>query len=88
MIIHSLFILEEGGVCFYNRNYSEILKDLKVDLITPFFSAIFTFSQKVVERKLEVLEMSDMRFVFTKERGYIFVILSDTQENLFVKAPV
>jgi len=87
MKIHCLFVLDEGGTCFYYRNYSEQFKDLKVDLITPFFSAIFTFSQKVVDRKLEILEMSDFRFLFIKEKGYIFVILADSQINLlFLKS--
>ena len=89
MKIHCLFILDEGGTCFYYRNYSEQqqLKDLKVDLITPFFSAIFSFSQKVVYRKLEILEMSDFRFLFIKEKKFIFVILADSQTNLlFLKS--
>ena len=82
MDIFSLFILEESGVCLYHKNFSDETKDLNIDLITPFFSAIFTFSQKVVDRRLEVLEMGDIRFVFKKERGYIFVILASSQMNL------
>ncbi len=82
MNIHSLFILRESGICIYHRSYSNQLKDLQINLITPFFSAIFSFSQKVVSKKLEVLEMSDLRFVFKKEKGFIFTILSDSSQNL------
>lgn len=82
MIIHSLFILQEGGVCLYNRSFSDDFKDLQTDLITPFISAILSFSEKVISKKLEVLELSELRFVITKEKQFIFVILSDSSENL------
>ena len=82
MDIYSLFILEDSGVCFYHKTFSEEIKNLNVDLITPFFSAIFTFSQQVVDRRLEVLEMGDLRFVFKKEKGYIFVIMAASKMNL------
>ncbi|MBD3338056.1 MAG: hypothetical protein GF353_03035 [Candidatus Lokiarchaeota archaeon] len=81
MLIHSFFILQESGVCIYDRNFSEQFK-FEINLITPFFSALFSFSQKVVSKKIEVLEMGDLRFVFKKEKGYIFVILSSSKENL------
>ena len=82
MDIYSVFVLEEGGICHYHKEFSDHIKNLNIDLITAFFSAIFTFSQKVVERRLEVLEMGDIRFVFKKERGYIFVILAAWKTNL------
>lgn len=82
MDIYSLFILEDSGVCFYHKTFSDQFKDLNVDLITPFFSAIFTFAQQAINRRLEVLEMGDMRFVFKKEKGYIFVILASSKMNL------
>ena len=68
MLIHALFILQEGGVCIYHRFFSDEFKDLQVDLITPFISAIMTFSEKVISKKLEVLEMGEMRFVIRKEK--------------------
>jgi hypothetical protein len=82
MKIYSLFILQEGGVCLYNRSFSDEFKDLQTDLITPFISAILSFSESVIDKKLEVLELSDLRFVLRKEKDFIFVILSDSSENL------
>ena len=81
MIIHSLYILQEGGVCLYNRSFSDEFKDLQTDLVTPFISAILSFSEKVISKKLEVLELSELRFVIKKEKDFIFVF-SDSSENL------
>ncbi|MGQ4873604.1 MAG: hypothetical protein ACP6IY_05955 [Promethearchaeia archaeon] len=55
---------------------------MEVDLITPFFSAIFTFSKSVLSKELEILEMGDLRFVFKKMKTYIFIIIADDTENL------
>ena len=82
MKIHSLFILHSGGVCVYSRHFSNEFKDLQTDLITPFISAILSFSEKVISKKLEVLELSELRFVIKKEKEFIIVILSDSSENL------
>jgi hypothetical protein len=81
-MIHSLFILQESGVGIYSRHFSEEFKDLQTNLVTPFISAIISFSERVMSKNLEVLEMRELRFVLRKEKDYIFVILSDTGENL------
>ena len=82
MKIHSLFIFHVGGACLYSRKFTEKFKDIDSDLITPFFSAIFSFSESVVSRKLEALELGDLRFVFKTKENFIFVILSESTENL------
>ncbi|MBD3338783.1 MAG: hypothetical protein GF353_06735 [Candidatus Lokiarchaeota archaeon] len=82
MNIHSLFILNQNGTCLYSRNFTKELKNLDVHLITPFFSAILSFSQKVIERKLEELEMSGLRFTFKVKKDFIFVLLADMTTSL------
>ncbi|MFX0070137.1 MAG: hypothetical protein ACFFAO_03515 [Candidatus Hermodarchaeota archaeon] len=74
--------MQEGGVCIYHRFFSDEFKDLQVDLVTPFISAIMTFSEKVISKKLEVLEMGELRFVIRKDKDFLFVMLSDSSENL------
>ncbi len=87
MKIHSLFILKEGGVYMYSTQTTNQYKDLPVDLITPFYSAILSFSNRVISKQLDILEMGDMRLVFKKVRGFIFVLLADSNENLlFIRA--
>ncbi len=83
MKIHSLFILKKTGICIYSRNFTNDFENLEVNLITPFFSAIFSFSENVIMKKTpEVLEMSELRFVFTIQEDLIFTILSDSSASL------
>ncbi len=83
MNIHSLFILKKTGVCIYSRNFTNDFENLEVNLITPFFSAIFSFSENVISRKTpEILEMSELRFVFKVHQDLIFSLLSDSTASL------
>jgi hypothetical protein len=83
MKIHSLFILKKTGICIYSRNFTNDFENLEVNLITPFFSAIFSFSENVIMKKTpEILEMSELRFVFKIQDDLIFTILSDSSASL------
>lgn len=85
MKIHSMFILKETGTAIYHKSFSNEI-EYNINMISSFFSAIFSFSDKVVSRRLEVLEMSDLRFTFRSEGDLIFTILSDLSVSiLFLK---
>ncbi len=86
MKIHSLFILKRTGACIFHKNFTNDFDNIEVNLVTPFFSAIFSFSENVISRKTpEILEMRELRFVFKVHRDLIFSILSDsTMSLLFV----
>ncbi len=88
MKIHSLFILNKTGACIYSRNFTEDFKNIEPNLITPFFSAIFSFSENVISQKTpEVLEMGGFRFVFQIKEEFIYTILSDSSASLlFIKS--
>lgn len=90
MKIHSLFILKTSGVCLYSRNFTNELEKVQANLITPFFSALFSFSENVISRKIEELEMADLRFVFKVFRKeFIFVLLADSSVSLlFLKSRI
>ncbi len=81
MNIHSLFILKKSGTCIYSRTFTDEI-NYDINLITPFFSAIFSFSENVISRKIEVLEMGGLRFLFKIIDDYIFVILSDSNVSI------
>ncbi|MHA2392630.1 MAG: hypothetical protein ACXAEX_11860 [Promethearchaeota archaeon] len=54
-----------------------------MNLVTPFFSAIFSFSENIISKKTpEILEMSEFRFVFKIQDDFIFTILSDSSASL------
>jgi len=83
MKIHSLFILKRTGVCIFHKNFTKDFDNIEVNLITPFFSAIFSFSENVISRKTpEILEMGELRFVFKVSKDLIFSILSDSTASL------
>ncbi len=81
MKIHSLFILKSSGACLYNRDFTDVA-NYDINFITPFFSAIFSFSEKVISKRLEVLEMGNLRFTFKSDGELIFTILSDTSVSI------
>lgn len=81
MNIHSLFILKKTGACIYSRNFTDDI-NYDINLISPFFSAIFSFAENVISRKIEVLEMGDLRFLFKIKEEFIFVILSDSNVSI------
>ena len=82
MKIHSLFVLKNSGVPIYSRNFTQEFDKIDVNLLTPFFSAIFNFSESIVKRQLEELEMSGLRFTFKEENNFIFVLLSDSTVSI------
>ncbi len=83
MKIHSLFILKRTGVCIFHKHFTKDFDNIEVNLITPFFSAIFSFSENVISRKTpEILEMREFRFVFKVHQDLIFSILSDSTASL------
>ncbi len=83
MKIHFLFILKKTGISIYSRKFTNEFDSLEINLITPFFSAIFSFSENILSKKTpEILEMSGLRFIFRVQEGLIFSILSDSSASL------
>lgn len=85
--IHVLYILKQSGECIYSRIFSNQFKNIKIGLITPFFSAFFTFSDKVLSEKVDLLEMGDYKLLFRKKGDYIFSLQADNKmSNLFLNS--
>jgi len=83
MKIHSLFILNKAGACLYSRNLTSDFENIEPNLITPFFSAIFSFSESVISKETpEILEMGGFRIAFKVEGDYIYAILADSSASL------
>ena len=83
MNIHSLFILNKAGACIYSINNTADFENIEPNLITPFFSAIFSFSENVISQQTpEVLEMGGFRIVFKLHNDYILAMLTDSSASL------
>lgn len=79
--VHAFFILKDTGACVYHRNFSRAI-DYEINFLTPFFSAIFSFADRVISGKIEVLEISNLRFTFKIVGNFIFTLLSDQKVSL------
>jgi len=86
MTIHSLFILNRAGVCLYSENFSHEF-NFEVNLLTPFFSAIISFSKNYINRDLEELEFSGLRFIFEIKEEIVFVLLADLSDSILFISP-
>lgn len=83
MKLHSLFILNKAGACLYSRNITSDFESIEPNLITPFFSAIFSFSESVISKQTpEILEMGGFRIAFKVEGDFIYAILADSSASL------
>ncbi len=83
MDIHSLFILKNTGACIYSRNITSDFDNIEPNLITPFFSALFSFSASVISKQTpEILEMGGFRIAFKVKGEFIYAILADSSASL------
>ena len=78
--IHNLFIFNRSGICFYGKDFTNYFK-MEKNLISPFITALMSFSQEMIGKKFRTIEMGDVKFVIF-ERGKInYNILCDSIEN-------
>lgn len=78
--IHKLFIFNRSGICFYGKNFTDYYK-MEENLVSPFITALMSFSKEMIGKKFRTIEMGDVKFVIF-ERGIInYNILCDSIEN-------
>lgn len=78
MQIHSLYILKETGVCLYSRKFTERLVNIDEDLISALISALVSFSKDITAKRLEVIEMMDLKIAIKMKENFMFVLISDS----------
>ncbi len=78
--IHKLFIFNRSGICFYVKDFTDYFK-IEENLVSPFITALMSFSKEMIGKKFRTIEMGDVKFVIF-ERGIInYNILCDSIEN-------
>lgn len=78
--IHKLFIFNRSGICFYGKDFTGYYK-MEENLVSPFITALMSFSKEMIGKKFRTIEMGDVKFVIF-ERGIInYNILCDSIEN-------
>ena len=78
--IHNIFIFNRSGVCFYGKNFTDYFKAEK-NLVSPFITALMSFSKEMIGKKFKTLEMGDVKFVIFEKGSLNYNILCDTIEN-------
>jgi hypothetical protein len=78
--IHNLFIYNKSGICFYGKNITDFFK-VEKNLISPFITALMSFSKEMIGKKFKTIEMSDVKFVIFEKGSIRYNFLCDTVEN-------
>ena len=78
--IHNIFIFNRSGVCFYGKNFTDYFQ-VEKNLVSPFITALMSFSKEMIGKKFKTLEMGDVKFVIFEKGSLNYNILCDTIEN-------
>ena len=78
--IHNLFIYNRSGICFYGRNFTDYFQ-MEKNLVSPFITALMSFSKEMIGKKFKTIEMGDVKFVIFQKGPIYYNILCDTIEN-------
>ncbi|MFX1377980.1 MAG: hypothetical protein ACFFA4_02715 [Promethearchaeota archaeon] len=78
--IHNLFIFNRSGICFYGKNFTDSFQ-VEKNLVSPFITALMSFSKEMIGKKFKTIKMGDVKFVIF-EKGLInYNVLCDAIEN-------
>ena len=75
-ILIDLWILTDNGIVLYSK-----VSDQKVNpqLFGPLMSALNKFAEKLTDGGITNFEMSDLRFVVTKRKSFLFIASSSNK---------
>jgi len=82
-LIHNLFVFNKSGICFYGRNFTDYIK-VEKNLISPFISALMSFSKEIIRKKFKIIEMEDIKIVIFEKNLLYYGVLCDTVENITI----
>ena len=80
-VIYNLFIFNKSGICFYGRNFSDHF-DVEKNLVSPFLTALMSFSEEMIGKRFETIEMGDIKFVIFQKNSLFYCVLCDSMENI------
>jgi len=79
--IHNIFIFNKSGICFYGKNFTDHFK-IEKNLLSPFITAIMSFSEEMMGKRIKTIEMNDIKLVIFEKDSIFYSVLSDSIENL------
>ncbi len=79
-IIHNIFIFNKSGICFYGKNFTDYF-NVEKNLVSPFITALMSFSKEMMGKKFKTIEMGDVKIVIFEKGSINYSILCDSIEN-------
>ena len=83
MNIHNVFIFRDSGICLYSRNFTNYY-DMEDNLIASFVTALRSFTQEIVGKRIGTIEMGNLKFTIIKKVEYLYGFLSDIEESVLL----
>ncbi len=60
------------------------MKNVDSNLLSSFFTAIISFSQAVILKDIEVLDVGDLRFFFENSKDLTYILVTDTSYSVLL----
>ncbi len=81
--IHYLFVFNRAGICLYSRNFTNQFR-LNDNLISAFCSAIISFSQEMVGKKLKTVNMNSVKIIIFQRDIFFYGFLCNIDQDLSI----
>ncbi|MBY9007942.1 MAG: hypothetical protein KGD63_14465 [Candidatus Lokiarchaeota archaeon] len=79
--IHYLFVFNRAGICLYSRNFTNQYR-MNDNLLSAFCSAIISFSQEMVGKKLKTVDMNSVKIVIFQRDIFFYGFLCDIKQDM------
>ncbi|MBD3193617.1 MAG: hypothetical protein GF317_01075 [Candidatus Lokiarchaeota archaeon] len=79
--IHYFFVFNNAGICLYGRNFTNKYH-LEANLISAFSSALISFSEEMIGKKVKVVDMGNVKIAIYNRDFFYYGFLCDSIQNL------
>jgi hypothetical protein len=79
--IHNFFIFNKSGICFYGKTFTSQF-NIEKNLISPFITALMSFSKEMIGKNFQTIEMGDVKIVIFEKNDLYYGILCDSIEHI------
>lgn len=81
-MIHNLMVLTKSGITIYYKQYSPDSFIKNQVMVSAFFSAMFSFSNNLTGKALDLLRMGNRQFLVKESPDLLFIALIDSDDDL------
>jgi len=77
-------VLTKSGITIYYKQYSPDSFIKNQVMVSAFFSAMFSFSNNLTGKALDLLRMGDRQFIVKESSDLLFIALVDSDDDLTI----